>query len=230
MQPFDSLSVLEKSAWFTSLPTVHAQKLLIRSSQVNLKEGEVVIYQEDDDTEALYCVLSGVMRVSTCSPTGKEAVLTYLAPGAWFGEISIFDRLQRTHTAQAHEDTCLLRIGRAELMQTLETSPDLYPYVINLFCEKMRLLLKVIDDRNLHSSQAQLAWRLLMLAESFGVQSELGVEIKLRLPQEDLAQMLGISRQSINKLLRQLEDARLIFTQYRHVIITDIEKMKQLIP
>ena len=115
------------SDWFKTLPSSYADRLLECATELQLVEDEILIHQQDDNTEALYCVLEGVIRVSTCSHQGKESVLTYLPPSTWFGEISIFDGLQRTHTAQAHEDSRLLKISRTPLMEVLDDCPGLYP-------------------------------------------------------------------------------------------------------
>ena len=69
-----SLAPLLHSDWFKTLPSSYADRLLERATQLQLAEDEILIHQQDDNTEALYCVLEGVIRVSTCSHQGKALI------------------------------------------------------------------------------------------------------------------------------------------------------------
>lgn len=220
----DARLTLQNSPWYCQLPNNMAEKLISNASVMPFHQGDVIHWQFDDSC-ALYCVLQGAIKVSSCSWEGKEAVLTYLPPGAWFGEIALFDGQTRTHTSQAHENSVLLKVSKNDVMQLIGQHPAFYQHMITLLCEKVRLLMAVVEESSLQTLPVRLAQRLMMLAESFGVETEKGVEIQLRLPQEELGQMLGISRQSVNKLLKQFEQNEWIEVAYRRIVLT--RKMQQ---
>lgn len=228
MHKDDINSHLAKDPWFNNIPKQLAEKLLDCAHIQPFEQGQVLHWQQDEKVEGLYFVQSGVIKVSSNSHEGKEAVLTYLPPGTWFGEIAVFDGLHRTHTATAHEHSQLIRIPKDELLTTIGRYPELYAHIIKLLCEKIRLLMAALEDSALQSLPIRLARRLLTLAQSFGITTDKGVEIKLRLPQEELGQMLGISRQSTNKLLKNFERQGMISAKYRHIVLTDINKIKCL--
>lgn len=219
----------KNSQWFNALPVPIRESLSAKANTVRYQQGDVIIWQQDDDDCALFCVLSGAIKISSCSWEGKEAVLTYLAPGSWFGEIAMFDGRHRTHTAQAHEDAELLKVSKADIMSMLANYPEFYAHIIQLLCEKVRLLMDVVEEASLQPLPTRLARRLMMLAGTFGVHTPLGIEIQLRLPQEELGQMLGTSRQSTNKLLKKFEQDGLISVAYRNIVVKQPKALKAML-
>jgi len=223
------LQVIRESNWSQDLPTEVVEQIALNSSIVDFNCGDVIHWQEEGEVNALYCIINGAIKISSNSWEGKETVLTYLAPGNWFGEIAMFDGFHRTHTARAHVDSQLLQISKKEVMNIITTFPMFYEYIIKLLCEKIRMLMMVVEDTSLLPLPVRLARRLLMLADSFGVETDGGIEIKIRLPQEELGQMLGTSRQSTNKLLRKFETLGLIETKYRNVLLKDIKGLNNML-
>ncbi len=229
MKQHDILPTLQTNSWFNELPAAIRLRLMENATRVPFTHKEIIHWQNDDDNCALYCVLSGAIKVSSCSWAGKEAVLAYLSPGNWFGEIAMLDGLHRTHTIQAHQDSFLLKVLKSDIMEIIAEYPKFYEHLIKLLCEKIRLLMMVIEETTLQPLPIRLAGRLLMLADSFGVDTPQGVEISIHLPQEELGQMLGTSRQSTNKLLKRFQQQGLIETKYRHVILKDLTRIKAMV-
>ena len=140
------------------------------------------------------------------SLSGKQVSLTYVEPGTWFGDIALFDGLPRTHDAHAHGETTLLVVRKADFMHLLATHVELYDALLRLNCRRLRLMFDALEELNTKPLAARLARQLLRLARSYGVADEQGeVRIGLALAQEDLAQLLGASRQRVNQELKALE-------------------------
>lgn len=219
--------VLQNNHWFTSLPSEVIAQLVDLCKVKKLQVGEV-LHAKGDDGEGLYCVLSGKLKVSNFSSEGKESVLTWLSPGSWAGEISLFDNLPRTHHVEAEKESEILLLPTTKFHHLLEKNPHLYPHFMRLLCERIRIIFSLLDDASFLPLKGQLAKRLLILSDSFGGHN-LGTEERLiEISQESLALMLHTSRQTINKLLQQLQDESMIELQYGVIRIIDHEALISL--
>ncbi|MCJ8170191.1 Crp/Fnr family transcriptional regulator, partial [Atopomonas sediminilitoris] len=166
--------------------------------------------------------------LSTHADDGREAVLTLLEPGSWFGEISLFDNQPRTHDAWSQGDCRLLMIPKAGFQQLLAEQPALYPHFVQLLCWHIRLSFSLLEDNAFLSLDARLAKRLLMLAEGYGRTEANGLRLQLHVSQETLGLMLSSSRQSINKLLKEWERQGWISLHYGSLTLHDTAALSQL--
>jgi len=153
------------------------------------------------------------VRVSSTSLTGKQITLTYVEPGVWFGDVAMFDGEQRTHDAYAHGDTTALCVARADFQRILAQHSELYEALTRLQARRIRQLFGLVEDLNTLPLRARLAKQLLHLARSYGLPSLADgneIRIGLQLAQEELAQLLGASRQRVNQELKSLERDHII--------------------
>ena len=219
--------LLLKNTWFKQLPDEIIDQLVVMSKSKHLTKGQR-LHAKNDPPEGLYCVLKGKIRVSNVSQEGREMVLTWLDPGSWFGEISLFDGLPRTHDAHAEMDTELLLLPVAAFHELLEQRPVLYPHFMRLLCGRIRATFALIDETGGLSLKGQLAKRLLLLANRFGQQVEDQGSDEIAISQETLAHMLNSSRQTVNKLLQELQQEEIIRVHYGQVDILDAEALTAL--
>ena len=150
-------------------------------------------------------VAKGAVRVSSVSLSGKQVTLTYAEPGTWFGDIALFDGLPRTHDANAHGETTLLVLRKADFRELLAQHTELYEALLRLNCRRLRLLFDAVEDLNTRPLASRLAKQILLLARSYGTPQGEEIRIGLQLAQEDLAQLLGASRQRVNQELKGFE-------------------------
>lgn len=169
-----------------------------------LADGEL-LYARGDPGSELYGVHSGCIRLAAQTQDGNEALLGLYPPGTWFGEMSLFDELPRPTSAYAVGATGLLIVAATKLRLLLDGNPLWYRDFARVLCNKLRLSLAHIESTYLPVS-VRVVLRLLDLAQAYGRPEAGGIVIGLRLPQEDLARMLGLTRQSINKELRALQE------------------------
>jgi CRP-like cAMP-binding protein len=207
----------------------HELRELLSLATIERLRADDAVFHKGDPGDRLYAILSGRVRINTVSRDGKEILLNILEPGEVFGEIAVLDGKMRTAGARAMVPTELVRIGRAEFLPFLERHPRLCLRLIEVLCERLRWTSDIIEDTIFLDIQRRLSKRLLTLIERQGRPVETGVKIDMKLSQEDLANMLGVTRESVNKGLRALEERDIISRQGRYIVVHDIEALKKLL-
>ena len=200
----EELHNIESGAWFGKLSPNLRGAILARAAVRRLADGDALASRGSPAEE--WCgVAHGAVRISTVSLAGKQVTLTYAEPGTWFGDIALFDGLPRTHNADAHGSTSLLVVRKTDFKQLLALHVELYDALLRLNCRRLRLMFDQFEDLNTRPLQARLARQILLLAKSYGVPEGEEIRIGLALAQEDLAQLLGASRQRVNQELKGFE-------------------------
>jgi CRP-like cAMP-binding protein len=195
---------IESGSWFSKLSQPLRNAILSRAVVRRLHDGQLLGTRGSPAEE--WCgVAQGAVRISSVSLSGKQITLTYVEPGVWFGDISLFDGMPRTHDATAHGETTLLVVRKADFRELLAQHSELYEALLRLNCRRLRLMFDAIEDLNTKPLAARLAKQVLLLARSYGVQQGDEVRIGLQLAQEDLAELLGASRQRVNQELKGFE-------------------------
>ena len=164
------------------------------------------------------------MRVSSTTLTGKQITLTYVEPGIWFGDVAMFDGDRRTHDAYAHGPTTILCVARADFQKILAAHSELYEALLKLQARRIRLLFGQVEDLNTLPLRARLAKQLGHLVRSYGVPSLSSDDewrITLQLAQEELAQLLGASRQRVNQELKTMEREGIIRIESAGLVVCD---------
>jgi CRP/FNR family cyclic AMP-dependent transcriptional regulator len=170
-------------------------------------------------------VARGAVRVSSVSLSGKQVTLTYAEPGTWFGDIALFDGLPRTHDAHAHGDTTLLVVRKPDFKDLLSQHVELYDALLRLNCRRLRLMFNQFEDLNTRPLQARLAKQLLLLVKSYGIEQGEEIRIGLQLAQEDLAQLLGASRQRVNQELKGFERDGAVRVEPTRLVVLSRDKL-----
>jgi len=218
-------ALLERSAWFRSAPAAMQAQLIEAGRVERLATGQRLFTRGDSD-DGLYCVLDGLVRISAASSDGKEALLAVIDPVNWFGEIALFDNRPRTHDAYAERDSALFHVTRAALAALLERTPAYWHVFGLLLTQKLRLAFEAIEEAALLPAAPRVARRLLLMAGGFGEPGALRRVLKV--PQEDLAMMLALSRQTINQVLKQFETQGAVKLRYAEIEIADVQKLSVL--
>ncbi|MCE2914753.1 MAG: Crp/Fnr family transcriptional regulator [Rubrivivax sp.] len=195
---------IESGAWFSSLSPALRAAILAVAGVRRIADGAPLAARGAQAEE--WCgVARGAVRIGTVSLSGKQVTLTYAEPGTWFGDIALFDGLPRTHDADAHGATTLLVVRKADFHVLLAAHAELYDALLRLNCRRLRLMFHQLEELNTRPLRARLARQLLLLAKGYGVAMGDEIRIGLALAQEDLAQLLGASRQRVNQELKQFE-------------------------
>ena len=215
---------IETGSWFSKLSLPLREVILARSTVRRLADG-TQLSRRGTQAESWCGVARGSVRISSVSLSGKQVSLTYVEPGVWFGDISLFDGLPRTHDAHAHGATTLLNVRKPDFLQILAEHVELYDALLRLNCRRLRLMFDVVEDLNTRPLAARLARQILLLARSYGVPQGEEIRIGLQLAQEDLAQLLGASRQRVNQELKALERAGALRIEPARLIVLSKDKL-----
>jgi len=152
-------------------------------------------------------------------------------PGIWFGDVSIFDGDRRTHDAYAHGETTCLCVAKADFKKILALHVEFYEAMIRLHARRIRQLYGLVEDLNTLPLRSRLAKQLLHLVRSYGVPSlsnSSEMRIGLHLAQEELAQLLGASRQRVNQELKSMEREEAIRIEPAGLIVKDREALMRI--
>lgn len=224
-------SAINSGRWFSTLSPSLKHDILRCAYVKRYKDGDLIAARGEPPEEWIACA-RGAVRVSSTSISGKQITLTYVEPGIWFGDVSIFDGDRRTHDAYAHGDTTILGVAKADFKKILALHVELYEALLRLNTRRIRQLYGLVEDLNTLPLRARLAKQLVHLARSYGVPSlSDGDEIRigLHLAQEELAQLLGASRQRVNQELKAMERENIIRIEPGGLVIRDRASMMRLI-
>ena len=217
-------SNIEAGSWFSKLSLPLREAILSRAGVRRLADGALLSTRGSPPAE--WCgVARGSVRISSVSLAGKQITLTYVEPGLWFGDISLFDGLPRTHDANAHGATTLLVVRKPDFIAILDRHVELYEALLRLNCRRLRLMFDVVEDLNTRPLAARLAKQILLLARSYGVPQGEEIRIGLQLAQEDLAQLLGASRQRVNQELKAFERDGAVRIEPTRLVVLSKEKL-----
>jgi len=217
-------SNIESGSWFSRLSAPLREAILGRS-QVRRVEDGAILSARGAPAEDWCGVARGAVRVSSVSLVGKQVTLTYVEPGTWFGDIALFDGMPRTHDAHAHGPTTLLVVRRADFRNLLAQHVELYEALLRLNCRRLRLLFDAVEDLNTRPLAARLAKQILLLARSYGVEQGEEIRVGLQLAQEDIAQMLGASRQRVNQELKGFEREGAVRIEPTRLVVLSRDKL-----
>jgi len=227
----DEREAINSGRWFSTLSPSLRHDILRCAYVKRYKDGELIAAR-GDQAEAWSAVARGAARVSSTSITGKQVTLNYVEPGVWFGDIAMFDGDRRTHDAFAHGDTTLLSVSRADFRKILSEHVELYEALLRLQARRLRTMFGLIEDLNTLPLRARLAKQLVHLVRSYGVSSLADggeMRIGLQLAQEELAQLLGASRQRVNQELKQMEREEVIRIEPGGLVVRNREALMRIV-
>ena len=217
-------SNIDAGSWFSKLSQPLRNDILARAVVRRIPDGAMLSARGAPAEE--WCgVAKGAVRVSSVSLSGKQITLTYVEPGTWFGDISLFDGMPRTHDSNAHGDTTLLVVRKADFRELLSLHTELYEALLRLNCRRLRLLFDTVEDLNTRPLASRLAKQILLLARSYGIAQGDEIRIGLQLAQEDLAQLLGASRQRVNQELKGFERDGAVRIEPTRLVVLSKEKL-----
>lgn len=215
---------IESGPWFSKLSPLLRSDILSHSIARRMDDG-ALLSSRGSPAEQWVGVARGAVRVSTVSISGQQITLTYVAPGTWFGDIALLDGLPRTHDAHAHGATTLLVVRKADFKALLTAHVELYDALLHLNSRRLRLLFETVEDIYTKPLASRLAKLLLLLTRRYGIKYDAETLIGLQLSQEELAQMVGASRQRVNQELKSFERKGALRIEPARVVVLDREHL-----
>ncbi|NRR29057.1 Crp/Fnr family transcriptional regulator [Oxalobacteraceae bacterium] len=224
--PLAHTALVRSGLWFQALPSALQEQLLAMATLRALDGGQR-LFGRGDAPDGLYCVVEGTLRITGIAGNGKEALLAMVEAPHWFGEISLFDGLPRTHDAWAEGPAVLLHLRQDRLLALLAGQPAWWRELALLMTQKLRLSFRMIEETASLPAAQRLARRLVTIAEGYG-DYQGASRREIRMPQEQLALMLALSRQTVNQILRQFAADGAIRLGRGGIEILDIARLRAL--
>ncbi|MDO5629651.1 MAG: Crp/Fnr family transcriptional regulator, partial [Mobilicoccus sp.] len=192
--------VVRQAPLFSALDDSDVAALQASMSMSRLTRGEV-LFREGEQGDRLYVIASGKVKLGRTSVDGRENLVAILGPGEMFGELSVFDPGPRNATATAVADTDLIGLDNEGLEAFLAGRPAVAQSLLAALARRLRRTNDSLSDLVFTDVPGRVAKALLDLSERFGKPNEEGVLVPHDLTQEELAQLVGASRETVNKAL-----------------------------
>jgi CRP-like cAMP-binding protein len=215
---------LSASPLFAALDETAAASLRSSMTEVRLPRGDM-LFDEGDPGDRLYVITAGKIKLGRTAPDGRENLLAILGRGEMFGELSLFDPGPRTAGASAVTDATLLELGHDDLEPWLTGRPEVATHLLAALARRLRRTNEAMADLIFSDVPGRVAKALLNLATRFGVQGEDGLHVTHDLTQEELAQLVGASRETVNKALADFAARGWLRLEARAVVLLDVERL-----
>ena len=224
MPSFNTFDFLA-SSWLKGLPDEIVQAAADAAEIVQLPDGHC-LFRRGDKPLAFYGVVAGAVRFIRVNDAGKEMILDVAAPGSFFGEISILGDKTRGYDALCSGGTRLLVLSADAFRTLFETHAAFRWHAVRKLCTRINIYYDSLEDAFLLKMPARIAKRIVALARAQkGRQATGELVLDAGLSQENLASMLGISRQSLSKQLMEWKEHQWIDIRYGRIVIFNLEAL-----
>ncbi len=217
---------LRSAPLFRELDDEAAAALRDSMDEVRVTRGQV-LFREGDAGDRVYVVIEGKVKLGRTAPDGRENLLAVLGPGQMFGELSLFDPGPRSATATAVTDSTLLGLGHEDLLPLLTGRPEVARGLLLQIAQRLRRSNEAMADLVFADVPGRVAKALLDLSQRFGAASRDGIRVSHDLTQEELAQLVGASRETVNKALADFVHRGWIRLEQRSVVLLDLDRLRR---
>jgi len=219
------LSVLRKHPIFSDLAPDALDQLCRYAQPTSLKRG-ATLFAKGDPGHSLYAVISGTVKISVSSPDGRNAILNLIGAGEVFGEMSVLDGRERSADATANTNCEILVIDRRDFLPFVHSQPALAMKFIELLCERLRWTSDQVEQIILQDLPGRLASALLGLTEKRKLES---VNRTIAITQQEISEMVGMTRESINKQLRAWAARDWLRLEHGAIVVLNAEPLRELV-
>lgn len=224
--PSERPELLKLVPLFRNMPPSLLRELAGKLRPLRFRAG-TAIFHADDVGSMLYIIIRGAVKIFIPSTDGREVVLAIHRPGDLFGEMSLLDDERRSASATTLEDTEMFSLSRQDFQDVIARHPEALRAILDVLVKRLRQTNQSIQDAYLLDVPGRLARRLLILAREHGIETdEGGIEIGLKVSQQDLASMIGASRVAVNKQLQAWRQDGIVDVRRQRVTILRPEDLE----
>jgi CRP/FNR family transcriptional regulator len=209
---------------FAALDVEAAAALRASMDSTNLSKGQI-LFNEGERGDRLYVITEGKVKLGHTSSDGRESLLAVLGPSELLGELSLFDPGPRTATATALTETTLMGLGHNALRPWLTGRPEVAEALLRALAQRLRRTNEQMADLVFSDVPGRVAKTLLELGEKFGRPLPDGVHVTHDMTQEELAQLVGASRETVNKALADFAARGWIRLESRSVVLIEPDRL-----
>jgi CRP/FNR family cyclic AMP-dependent transcriptional regulator len=215
---------LENTPLFRGIDPHVVSNLTAGLAMCDFAPGETIVAR-DDPAAALYLLVDGKVKLGRCADDGRENLLMVLAPPDLFGELSVLDPGPQPWNATAVTDVRAIAVDRMQLLAWIDEHPVIAERLLRLLARRLRRAGDILADLAFIDAPARLAKQLLGLAQRFGIPENGAMRVRHDLTQEELAQLVGATRETVNKALSDFRDRGWLRVDGKSVLISDSERL-----
>ena len=218
--------VLSSAPLFAALDAEASAALRASMETISIAKGDV-LFNEGQLGDQMYIITEGKVKLGHTSPDGRESILAILGPGELLGELSLFDPGPRPATAVALTDVSALGLGHQALRPWLTGRPEVAESLLQALAQRLRRTNETLADLVFSDVPGRVAKALLELGDKFGQQMPDGIHVTHDMTQEELAQLVGASRETVNKALADFAARGWIKLESRSVVLIDVDRLSR---
>jgi CRP-like cAMP-binding protein len=223
----ETLKLLAKIELFSDF-SAHQLETLARAARTKAIERRGELFHKGDDGGEVYVVVSGKLKVLTTSIEGDDVVFSILGPGEVFGEVALLGATPRTATVAAIEDCQLLVIDRRDFLSFLRADPEISVKLLSVLAMRLKRVSELVEDTLFLNLPLRLAKKLSSFGRIYGEKTAEGIRIDLKLSQEEWGDLVGATRESVNKQMRTWTDAGVIEVDDGYLVILNPSELEKL--
>ena len=219
---------LKQVPLFAGLADEDIRGLMALAKRRTFRSGEVIFHREDPG-QVLYVIKEGKVKISLISPDGQEISLVVFGKGECFGEFALLDGLPRSADAVALEKVECYTLQRSDFHNAIMKNPKIAIQIIEVLTRRLRSTDQMVEDLIFLDVYGRVAKKLLELADTHGTKVDDGTRIDVRLTQQEIASMVGASRESVNKVMGYFTDKNFISTDKHKITLHRISELERRI-
>jgi CRP/FNR family cyclic AMP-dependent transcriptional regulator len=225
--PSEKLTLLSKIELFSDF-SADQLAALSRVARTKVLERRAQLFHKGDEGGEVYVVASGKLKALTTSSGGDDVVFSILGPGEVVGEVALLGASPRTATVTAIEDCQLLVIDRRDFMSFLTTHPEIPRKLLTVLAMRLKRVSELVEDTLFLNLPMRLAKKLLSLSRIYGEKTTDGIRIDVKLSQEEWGDLVGTTRESVNKQMRKWTDAGVVRIDEGYLVILNPIELEKL--
>jgi len=219
-----SLWYLKRCDLFEKLAPAEIERLEQRAQVRNFAR-KGLIYLPNDQADAVLLLAKGRVKIVNLTADGKQSILAFIEPGELFGELAVFGPSEREEFAEVMDAATVILIPATEMRRLMESHPDISLGVTKLMGFRRRRVERRLRHLLFRSNRERLIHLLLELVEQYGVQTPAGVSLTIRLSHQDLASVIGSTRESVTLVLGELAAEGIVDVSRRQLVISSLKKL-----
>ncbi len=210
-------SLLRNVQLFSSLSDQELQQITDAIRIKSFKKQETILHEEDTN-EYMYTILAGKVKVVQTSEDGKETILAMHKTGDFFGEMSLIDGKTMPATVIATEETITAIISKQEFISLICSQEKVLLKLLIILCARLRESWNKIQMLNFNNAAHRIKMLFTMLVGDYGEQDDEGITLNLKLTHQDIANMAGITRETVTRVIDKWQkDNEITILKNRHI-------------
>lgn len=212
---------------FAALPEADKQELQEITQMASYRKHDP-IYLPGQPGDTVFLLKKGRVKISRLNEKGQEATICLLEPGEIFGEVEALGGIPRETLVQALEPVLVCEIAREDFERFLDRCPAVGLRILKLMGGRLRYVESKVSDLVFRSAPARLAKLLLQLSETMGEWDQGTIRLTVRLTHQNLANLIGTSRETVSALLSQFQHQGLVIQDHRHICLIDTDRLAKI--